>query len=415
VFDLQAEPPGPSAPKLRNRPWFCEVFLKELKAEKLRVKAVPSSATLPFLSKILRSMFDTVANQKRLMSRTSGGLRAQYLLHMIAAARVDAPVDDTATNGSTAERSFVNCHFFNLDQDDYHALYISEDHGQPCLCTDADSKNKWRPTCSASTAKTEPLMHLVMLSQFAGLGSVRRSTSAFQAAHCKEPFRFSSNPDAQKLDGDTLEARMAVCFTIASRCDGLGGCKFLSGFLPRFLQELDHRARLRTVTTGSDRTCTVVKTLLDAITVPFLSAANNPFDETVGVFAKEASGACLGNLVRPPDSKQKDLIVYNLDGVLTGITGEAKNHSDKLDAGEIIEVIGRASAATVTLLLTNTVTKPNKSSRSAMRDLEGIHKLAVLSLEVIGHQLSLRRYFKEVGAPSVSRVIIIVPLLQLHG
>lgn len=243
---------------------------------------------------VLEELLATTA--RWLLQRKSGLLTSDGLYGQVALQQNMHRGTSTDVSEATIQRMdsavLVGAHFARLNAPrDITDLFLN---GQMLLTSVEATLEIWKPTASFATASDDPWLYLLCGGGIDGrhppafaqrnnsaLGTVMSTADAFHSVQQylqkqgKQPLLLA-NAEAQKRDGDVLEALVGVAMVIASRRAGVGGMS-LSHFMCRLAEELvrsDKYPLQRSVAEWSQAT---FGALLDAqlgAAVPYLGAIN---------------------------------------------------------------------------------------------------------------------------------------------
>jgi hypothetical protein len=293
------------ASQVKNRPWLCELLLQELQHDAAAVLQDGSrslDSSLPaVLDRVLAEMRLSIVSYKPTIYSTTGGCRAQYLMHMPINTlrdfseekhRVERPYISAAFHpaGFLPDMSLVNCHLFDPATPQSETLYLL-DFSNMVAGAGHNWNDYWSPVCRISAAAVEPLLFLALGSaMLEGEAGDSTPVSVACVQRLFRPDRAHMHTTRNRLKGYRMEPRMldlkvalvGTCFTVASRAGGLRGQPFMD-FLRAFLVQLCESGRPLQVEDLIIRDERLRAFLRDGnIRVPFASTACNPFD--LGIF-----------------------------------------------------------------------------------------------------------------------------------
>jgi hypothetical protein len=329
---LEAVRPFVLAEMRRCRPWFSHLLADAFRAA-LADRAVPATP-----ASLLDTMVDSVAERiytGKPQLRQLAGLFGQLCMLM--------PQYTSFAYRKDGISNFVSVHFAHLQGEDPITLFVIGGK----LCT--SDKCCWVPSCFFPDNAHESILQLALggtrtRPAFALGSKVLRVVEVFN--QLKNPLNTTrvddSNPQAQALSGDALEAQAATAMVVASRPAGLGGTPALTWVHLCVLELLpsgeNPELQLRDGTGG------IVPAALANLVVPLLFANTRyPLD------LEAVPGVRVGYLTRAENKERADVLVFQLEGGAEGdnerppaIVAECKNWGDRLPASLVAGIVRRA-------------------------------------------------------------------------
>jgi hypothetical protein len=291
----------------------------------------------------------------------------------------------------------------------------------------------------------EPLLVLALLSwqcggpKFPLLDTNGKAITLLTAYKtCKrdfEPAACVGNSEAKSRNGNVLEALVHGGFTLASFAKGLGGCT-LDMFLTNLALLLCTQGEMQFGVAPLIMLRKALPSTLCDMIVPVLPPNNTQFLPSMA----NIDGVCVGSLLRPPNSEQRDGTVSYIIDQVPFIAVELKNLENGLTtivAGEVfsrikpgikVEVLGTTRISSAGGLYSNGKTKPKKTAAEIWEDAcsnynhpafkSPSEKLCVLTIDSEDHGKLNVKFLKiggteQTGEKDTIELLVVILLIPL--